>query len=125
MEITKIHKTLANNQVATVFLSKKKHNSMAYIEVSFCIGASRRANKYWFNDKPNYRCVKSTGQCGLEGLLFCKSVIMQLAGHNVLINWMDDKRCHAYKKLTEIGFKCRHFKDTPDEDFYFIMSSEW
>lgn len=125
MKITKVTKNLANGQVATVFLTKDKHNQLSYIDVGLYIGSSIGEAKKWFNDDHNYRAVKSTGTCGLEGLLFCKNVIMQLKGHNVRITWEDNKRKIVYSRLTSLGFKLRHFTDEPDENFYFICKNEW
>lgn len=120
MKYYKASKVLSNGQVATIFWHQDEWAKSA-MEIAVVIGKSISDNKKWYNDHINFRAVKSTGSCGLEGLLFLLSVIKDLqTRYNFLtIGWMDDKRYRAYKYLERIGFKFGQYTDHPECKVYF------
>lgn len=113
MKSFKLSKALSNGQVATCFYVRDKEFP-EYINVSFVIGKSIRQNKNWWNDKPGTKSIKSTGQCGLEGLMFALATVRQLQDdNNIIIEWSDEQRHSAYKYLKRYGFKEGCSKEYP------------
>lgn len=114
MKYYKSSKTLSNGQVVTVFWQQDIWAAPA-MEVSMVIGKSISDNKKWFNDHINFSSVKSTGNCGLEGLLFALSVIKDLQKqYDLTIEWMDGKRERAYAYLERLGFRYGHYTEHPE-----------
>ena len=120
MKYYKASKVLSNGQVATIFWQQDEWAKSA-MEISVVIGKSISNNKKWFNDHPNFTGVKSTGSCGLEGLLFFLSVIKDLQKQYacLTIGWMDDKRERAYAYLKRLGFQYGHYNKHPECKVYF------
>ena len=96
-----------------------------YWEVGMVVGKSVTQNKMWYNDHINYRATKSTGNCGLEAILFGLQIVKTLKGKTVLIGWSDSKREKAYSYLERYGFVKRVFKKDRSWKFYLIFPNEW
>ena len=120
MKYYKASKVLSNGQVATIFWQQDEWAKSA-MEISAVIGKSISNNKKWYNDHPNFISVKSTGSCGLEGLLFFLSVIKDLQKQYscLTVEWMDDKRKRAYVYLERLGFQYGHYNKHPESKVYF------
>lgn len=111
---------MSNGQVATIFWQQDSWAKSA-MEVSAVIGKSISNNKKWYNDHPNFTGIKSTGSCGVEGLLFFLSVIKDLQKqYNLTIEFMDDKRKRAYAYLTRFGFKYGHYTCNNEPCYFWI-----
>lgn len=117
MKELKYSKVLSNGQVATLFVRVDKLQRGEAAFIGFVIGKSIRQNKFWWNDT-SYNSIKSTGNCGLEGLLFALSIIEELKSSfkYIIVAWEDDKRKKAYKRLLDHGFIEGIYRD---EDVYF------
>ena len=120
MKYYKKSKVLSNGQVATVFWQQDEWAKSA-MEVSAIIGKSISDNKKWYNGNRNFQAIKSTGNCGLEGLLFFLSVIRDLQKQYpcLTVEWLDDKRQRAYAYLKKVGFQDGHYCSHPDCKVYF------
>ena len=113
----KINKVLSSGMVATIFLSPNDKDK-SYMNVSFVIGKSIRANKDWFLDKHNYRGFTITGDGTMEGLSFALEFIKNYKG-KLIVEYPDDKRKRAYRRLLSYGFREGYFTSNPDWKFYY------
>ncbi len=115
MKYYKASKVLSNGQVATIFWTQDIWAKSA-MEISVVIGKSISNNKKWYNGHINFQGAKSTGSCGLEGLLFFLSTIkyLQTQYSCLTVGWADEKRYRAYGYLNRIGFVFGHYNSRPD-----------
>lgn len=113
----KINKVLSSGMVATIFL-EPNDNDKSYMNLLFVIGKSIRANKNWFLNKHNHRGFAMTGDGTMEGLSFALEFIKNYKG-KLIVEYPDDKRKRAYRRLLSYGFREGYFTSDPDWKFYY------
>ena len=120
MKYFKASKVLSNGQIATIFWQQDEWCKTA-MEISVVIGKSISDNKKWYNSHINFNAVKSTGNCGLEGLMFFYSTIKDLQKQYSMltVEWLDSKRENAYAALKKLGFKKGYYTEHPEFKLYY------
>jgi hypothetical protein len=87
--------------------------------VGLAIGNTARQCNDWWSNKANKRAryidLKTTGRCGLEGLMWAKQTLNTfMIGHKslytqqIVIDAADDQRKHVYSRLMKIEIGKAH-----------------
>lgn len=104
---------LSNNQTATMIFYRHKFTRGSMFYVAFAIANKRKQIKQWLDGSSNLY-NQSTGKCGLEGLLWAKSQLLEFEEFirdrkekcSIVICWTDNRRRDIYRHyLTRIGYK--------------------
>lgn len=127
----RIHERLSSGQHFNMYF--KKYNSdrrkgeplvHGVWKVGLCVSETRREANDWWNSSTGSRLERqSTGKAGLEALRRAAEYLVDfsrlLGFHSELqVNWSDDKRRSAYRRLLRYGFiEC--------EDCYMIRNPEY
>lgn len=112
----RIHRTLSNGQVMSLYLEKETHTFTDGFDYdcwlpALCIGPSRRANNKWF--KQRNKPVIPAGKRGMEGLMLALCALeefiqwrCEVSQHleYVVVMALDDRRFRAYSRLLRRGF---------------------
>lgn len=108
----RVRRRLSNGQLLSVYFRRHKSleagEKVVYVwTVGVHIGKGRKEANRWYHGggAENYPLNKSTGECGLEGLVQAGKYIREF-GYNLMgrrsemqIGWIDEKRMRAYKFL--------------------------
>lgn len=97
---------LSNGQCACIFFYKGKNEGNYEIyEVGFAIGRTRKQIFNTFIYESDFLKNKETGRCGLEGLVWAKSKLLEFEGWiknktthpvKIYVGWADERRKKAY-----------------------------
>jgi hypothetical protein len=127
----RIHKILSNGQHLNIYFEKHSScNPICVWTVGLCISKTRKqANEWWNNKKSRLSKQinnKTTGKCGLEGLLKALSFILEFRDSlpkmaELHIEWADIKRKSAYRYLLKHNF----FLDEKDEVYFSRNMNYW
>lgn len=113
----KVHKRLSNGQTASIYFRLDRNQRFTdgyYYDcwyVAFVVGDHRSLNNRWWAGHSKLYDDKSTGRCGVEGLMWAKKELLAFmdARSSDVYQWVvldptDDRRGRAYSRLKKDGF---------------------
>jgi hypothetical protein len=109
----KKHK-LSNNQTIAIFFMKEIEMGITEFHVLLAIANKRKYIKQWLMGERDVFGEKTTGTCGLEGLLWAKRQLIAFENFIktrykhviIVVNWLDNRRRKVYEYgLGKIGYR--------------------
>ena len=106
---------LSNRQSIGIFFTEYSTGKRSYYNVAMAIANKRKYILDWILDNYSFE-NKSTGKCGLEGLVWAKKRLIEFEksehvriGDVIEISWSDNRRRDAYEHaLKKIGYEIKY-----------------
>jgi hypothetical protein len=118
--VQRTHTTLSNGQHAAMYVMVENPEGYYAHYVGLCIGNTKRQCNDWWQGRQNRRVrsvnLKSTGKCGIEGLVWALNQLLDLEKRLtaclkdgnfevIVIAAEDNKRASAYERLKKYGYQ--------------------